>query len=126
MATSTFRQIVFETVRQAGGRVIDIIEPGVTPNFTAAHIELGPTRCYLLHAGADLWAFAEAIEPALSPLAFTDCPELAEAMTRLFGITPLTRVELNAPFTKLPGLSDSDIRYWKPRTLGDALFNWWD
>jgi hypothetical protein len=126
MAPSAFKQIVFEIARQAGGRVADIVEPDITPNFIAARIELGPTRCYLLHADADHWAFTEAIEPALTPLTFTDCPALAEAMTRLFGITPLTRAELNAPFTKLPGLSDSDIRYWKPRTLGDALFNWWD
>ena len=126
MAPNTFKQIVFEIARQAGGRVVDIIEPGVTPNFIAARFELGPTACYLLRSDADHWAFTKAIEPALTPLAFTDCPALAEAMTRLFGVTPLTHAELNAPFTKRPGLSDSDIQYWKPRTLGEALFNWWD
>ena len=23
-------------------------------------------------------------------------------------------------------ISDADIKYWQPQTLGDALFNWWD
>lgn len=111
--------------RQAGGQVVDIVEPGVTPNFIAARIEIGPVPCYALCSHAEDWAFAEAIEPALAPLRFIDCPALADAMSQLFGLTPFTRAELLASFTARPGLSESDLRYWKPHTLGDALFNWW-
>lgn len=59
MTRSTFKQIVFETARAAGGRVAGIIEPNVTPNVIAARIELGLTHCYLLHSHADDWAFSD-------------------------------------------------------------------
>jgi len=126
MDLSAFRKIVHEAARQAGGRVVDIIEPGVTPNFLAARIEIGPAPCYVLCSHADDWAFAEAIEPPLAPLRFIDCPAIAVALQSLFGLTPLSQVEMQAPFSARPGLSEHDLRYWKPRTLGDALFNWWD
>ena len=35
-------------------------------------------------------------------------------------------IALLAPFEKWPSLAECDLRYWKPNTLGDALFNWWD
>lgn len=53
----------------------------------------------------------------------TYCPLMAKAMATLLGLTPLTQAELQSPFSAWRGLSDSDIRYWRPRTLGDALFN---
>jgi hypothetical protein len=154
MDLSAFRKIIHEAARQAGGRVVDIIEPGITPNFLAAHIEIGPTPCYVLCSHAEDWAFAEAIEPPLAPLRFIDCPAIADALKSLFGLTPFTRAELsshfspppqagegpgvggssstsqpgalNAPFATRRTFSEHDLRYWKPRTLGDALFNWWD
>jgi len=157
MDLSAFRKIVHAAARQAGGRVVDIIEPGVTPNFLAARIEIGPAPCYVLCSHADDWAFAEAIEPPLAPLRFIDCPAIADALQSLFGLTPFTRAELSKSFDQTspppqagdgPGergssstsqpvalnalfatrrtFSEHDLRYWKPRTLGDALFNWWD
>ncbi len=126
MELAAFKKTVHEAARQAGGPVADIIEPGVTPNFLAARFEIGPTPCYVLCSHADDWAFAEAIEPPLAPLRFIDYPAIAEAMQSLFGLMPFTRAEMQALFSARPGLSDSDLRYWKPRTLGDALFNWWD
>jgi hypothetical protein len=126
MDLSAFRKIVHEAARQAGGRMVDIIEPGVTPNFLAARIEVGPAPCYVLCSHADDWAFAEAIEPPLAPLRFIDCPTIADALQSLFGLTPFTQAVMQAPFSARPGLSESDLSYWKPRTLGDALFNWWD
>lgn len=123
---ATFKQIVHAAGRMAGGRIVEIIEPGVTPNFLAARIEIGPTSCYVLCSQANNWAFVEAIQPALAPLRFTDCPAFADALQCLFGLSPFTRVALLAPFEKWPSLAECDLRYWKPNTLGDALFNWWD
>ncbi len=126
MELAAFKKLVHAAARQAGGRVVAIIEPGVTPNFSAARVEIGPAHCCILCSHANDWAFAEAIEPALVPLRFIDCPALADAMQSLFGLTPFTQAALQAPFNAWPGLSEHDLRYWKPRTLGDALFNWWD
>ena len=126
VSLSTFRQVVIPAVRDAGGRVGAIIEPGVTPNFIAAQIDVGARQCWILRSHAGDWAFVEAIEPALSPLRFTEFPPVADAMARLSGVVPLTRAELVMAFSGRPGVSDADVRYWKPQTVGDALFNWWD
>ena len=82
--------------------------------------------CYVLCSHAGDWAFAEAIEPTLAPLRFIDCPAISEALKSLFGLMPLTQAQLEAPFSPWPGLSEHDVRYWKPPTLGAALFNRWD
>ena len=87
---------------------------------------VGAHRCWLLRSHVGDWAFVEAIDAALAPLQFTDCLPVSAAMTRLFGITPMTRAELAVVFAGRPGVSDADVRYWKPPSLGDALFNWWD
>lgn len=126
MDLHTFRKTVHAVAGKAGGQVCDIIEPGVTPNFLAARIEIGERACFVLCSHANDWAFATAIEPALAPLNFIDSPALAHAMNALFDLKPLSQNELQSPFSAWPGLSESDLRYWKPRTLGDALFNWWD
>lgn len=126
MDLAAFRKIVYAAARQAGGRVIAIIEPGVTPNFIAARIGIGTQCCHVLCSHAGDWAFAENIEPALAPLPFIDCPAFAAAMQLLFGLVPLSRARLQEPFSGRPGLSDSDVRYWQPGTQGEALFNWWD
>jgi hypothetical protein len=40
----------------------------------------------------------------------------------------LTAAELARPFTaaEWPVVSAYDVRYWKPESLGEALFNYWD
>ena len=40
----------------------------------------------------------------------------------------LTLPELNGPFDAAtwPHISSNDITYWRPSTLGEALFNYWN
>jgi len=40
----------------------------------------------------------------------------------------LTKNDLDRPFRAAdwPSMSSSDINYWKPATVGEALFNYWD
>ncbi|SDP91670.1 hypothetical protein SAMN05421507_12085 [Lentzea jiangxiensis] len=63
------------------------------------------------------------------PLTFVDAPELMAVLATLLPKSRvLTPSELNGPFdaTAWPHISSNDIRYWRPGTLGEALFNYWD
>ncbi|MCC7053225.1 MAG: hypothetical protein IT355_08135 [Gemmatimonadaceae bacterium] len=126
MDLTRLRSILFSAAREVGGRVTDIVEPGVTPNFVAVRLELPVGHCWVLRSHAGDVAFAAAIEPALAPLRFVDCPALADALERVGGLQPLGVVRLEEPFAGQAVIADADLRIWKPQRLGDALFNWWD
>lgn len=62
------------------------------------------------------------------PLTFVEAPDLVTALSEQVGFEILTAAELARPFDAAawPELDEADIRYWKPETVGDALFNYWD
>lgn len=62
------------------------------------------------------------------PLTFVEAPDLVTALSEQAGFGILTAAELTRPFDAAawPELEEADIRYWKPETVGDALFNYWD
>lgn len=123
MNLSAFKKIVFAATQQMGGTVADLYEPQVTPNFFAARICMQDTQFYVLCSDNDVWAFSQMLRPF--QLEFIDHSAMAAALANL-GVVALTTAQLNAPFVKQPGMSDRDINYWKPETMGDGLFNWWD
>ncbi|MDD4964338.1 MAG: hypothetical protein PHI11_10530 [Gallionella sp.] len=60
---------------------------------------------------------------------FVDCAEIAAKLKAFYGINVLSKAELDAEFQLLPDLPympESEIEFWKPKTMGEALFNWWD
>ncbi|MGW4214835.1 hypothetical protein ACWEIJ_43110 [Lentzea sp. NPDC004789] len=65
------------------------------------------------------------------PLTFLDEPDLVAVLTDLAAQTKYriySKAELDGPFDAAawPEMSANDLRYWRPQTLGAALFNWWD
>jgi hypothetical protein len=62
------------------------------------------------------------------PLTFLDVPDLHDALAAFPGLRVLTKADLDARFTAAdwPHLTTDDIRYWRPATVGEALFNYWD
>lgn len=62
------------------------------------------------------------------PLTFLDLAELAAALADAVEFRVLTKNDLDRPFRAAdwPSMSASDINYWKPATVGEALFNYWD
>lgn len=124
---SDFRRIVWQVARQAGAWADEVRAPAVTPNFHAARLRWrGGEALYLLCSQDGHWACARAVEPGCR-LAFVDPPEALEAALMQAGDALPWRVEeLAADFVRQPGMSEADVRYWKPRTLGEGLFNWWD
>ena len=63
-------------------------------------------------------------------LDFADCPELGTAFERL-GYKVLSAVELARPLTRemwqgLAPHEQKDVRYFRPRRVGDVIYNYWD
>jgi hypothetical protein len=90
---------------------------------------------YLLCSHDGYWAVCSSVASAPFPnivsinLQFVDCVEIAEKLKAFYGINVLSKAELDADFQLLPDLpymSESDLKCWKPQTMGEALFNWWD
>ncbi|MDD2721815.1 MAG: hypothetical protein PHH47_10970 [Gallionella sp.] len=117
-------------------RVGPIHEPEVTPNFSYVEytgrfdLQEGAKR-YLLCSYDGRWAVCSHVESDERgiKLQFVDCAEIAVKLKEFYGINVMSKAELEAEFQLLPDLpymSESDLKYWKPKTMGAALFNWWD
>jgi len=126
MDISSFKAIMYEIALAVNGRMISIHTPSITRNFFAAELSFNGTTLFVLCSTNELWAFSEKMNPSECELAFVDSQILSAALSNLFGFTPLSTDELNSPFKKRADVSDADIKYWKPKSLGDAVFNWWD
>jgi hypothetical protein len=117
-------------------RVGAIHAPEITPNFSYVEFtgqfdhQEGAKR-YLLYSCDGCWAVCSHVisDERGIKLQFVDCAEIAAKLKAFYGINVLSKAELEAEFQLLPDLpymSESDLKYWKPRTMGEALFNWWD
>lgn len=124
MDTSTFKQIIYSLSQQIGAQVVNIYPPQVTPNFIAAYLKLHQQDLYILCSENNDWAFCQQLQPF--KLQFIDMPDLAQTLHNLSNIQVYNTTKLNAPFVAQSWMSKHDINYWQPKTLGDALFNWWD
>jgi hypothetical protein len=126
MDLGSFQTIIYEVARQIGAKVVAVHLPTVTPNFMTAEFQSMTTRFYVICSDDDNWAFSRFFEPNICRLEFTDVPDAADVLRGMFGKIPMSKSDLDAPFRGRPGLSEADVQYWKPSTLGEALFNWWD
>ena len=133
-----FRRACYEAGRRIGGKVLEFrLADDVTPNFhqglIAYHdrtVAVACTRDSAMLALAEPRAIDFAAGTGESgPLTFVDGPELVAALAALLPRSRvLTLSELNGPFDAAtwPHISSDDITYWRPGTLGEALFNYWD
>jgi hypothetical protein len=121
-----FKRISFDAARLAGGTIAEFYDSSGTPNFFVAKISLERQSVYLLCTFDGTWAFSESFYPSRCELQFVDSDRIAEALNTNFGVVPLSRACLEDQFIKQKGMHESDIKYWKPKTLGEGIFNWWD
>jgi hypothetical protein len=109
---------------------------GVTPNFHQGvvayrdrHVAVVTLRDSAVLAVAEprTIEFENGVSES-GPLTFVDAPDLVTALSWHAGFEILTATELDRPFDAAawPAVDGADIRYWKPETVGDALFNYWD
>ena len=124
MDRSNFQQTIYRLSQYVGADVMEIHLPEVTPNFIAASLNIKQQTVYILCSDNQDWAFSQQLQPF--KLQFIDHPLLANALHHLANIQVYCTSQLNAPFVAQSWMSKHDINYWKPQTLGEALFNWWD
>lgn len=131
-----FRRACYEAARRTRGSVTEFrLAECVTPSFHQAVIAyFDRTVAVVCDRGSPLLAVAEprviefggAVE--CGPLTFVDFPELVTALQDTTRFNVLTKAELDGPFHEedWPDITPYDIRYWRPATVGEALFNYWD
>ncbi|WP_331722879.1 hypothetical protein [Nocardia sp. NBC_00511] len=128
-----FRGVCDRAARLTGGRAAGQPSVGPARSFVAVSI-VYPDRARTVLCNLH-WPFIAIAEPT-SPddeatFVFMDDPHLAATISRISRYRALTRAELATPLAKcdLSELDDAElaqVRYWKPETVGDTLFNCWD
>jgi hypothetical protein len=130
--TREFLAACHAAARQTGATVAATQQAAVTPDFDAVllayeHENVAALRHTLLSLVAFVRVPGDHIAP---PLEFTDRFPLAQILSAV-GYQVLPAAELRQPLTSAD-LSDlsahehEQIRYWKPQTVGELLFNYWD
>lgn len=126
-----FQGACWEAARRIRGGVGEFRPAEFRTFHTVTVTGHGTTYGVVCHAHLPLVAFLDAPPQEGKPLSgFMDPPPWADAFEAA-GLRPLPAGELDTPTTRLD-LSDlteaehAQIRYWRPRTLGELLFNWWD
>lgn len=135
MDTETFTRLAKAVASANNYRLGYIAEPGVTPNFWRAEytcrINYQDAKRYLVCSTDERWAVCSMVNYG-DPHQFEDCAEIAATLKSFYGIEVGTKAEMDAEFeltveiSMLSGFGASALRYWKPQTMGQALFNWWD
>ncbi|MCD2254844.1 hypothetical protein [Listeria marthii] len=125
-----FKQLCFDIVSCNGGKVLGFNTPQSPANFYYAQVEVSGNSLYiLLNAHYPYLTFASAIE--LGDINFIENPFLYEQFAPFYQI--IGAVELNSSFNqsrvKKSDLNSAELEqlaYWKPETVGQIIFNYWD
>ncbi|MFF3660443.1 hypothetical protein [Streptomyces olivochromogenes] len=127
-----FKTACHVAARSIGATVGEVTSAGVTPSFHTALITAPGIRSTVLcHEVLPVVAFATRSPQAGVPLAdFTSPPAWADAFER-GGFRLLDVEELSMPLavvdtSELAEAELEQVRYWRPSTVGELMFNWWD
>lgn len=129
---SAFTAVCHHAARAVGATIADVTPAGVTPNFhTVVVADSQHHIAVLRHTALPLIALARPLDNGDVTITFVDQPDLAVAITDLTDAQVLAVEQLQTPLTAVdlsalePGEHDQ-IDYWKPATVGELLFNFWD
>lgn len=132
VSENAFRSACHAAARAVGGAVVEFRVPDVTPTFYLAHItEREAVTAVLCHRAEPYLAFTRPLEADAMSIEFLDNPSLAAAFGDNARFTPLDAGTLDRPLTEadFAGLDPGclkQLRYWRPKSLGEAMFNWFD
>ncbi len=124
--------ICFHAARALGGTITAVVPASATPNFHSVDFVHDRQHMTVLrHASLPFVAFADPCPPGHTELVFRDHPRLVAAVTQTSDLQVLTTEQLNSPLSAvdLRALHPDEhhqIAYWKPHTVGELLFNFWD
>ncbi|TYB95463.1 hypothetical protein FXF53_24360 [Micromonospora sp. WP24] len=127
-----FTALCHHAARSIDATLTGVTPASVTPNFHT--IGIAHTRHHiavLRHTTVPFIAFARPQAPGDVTVAFVDHPDLAVAITNLTDAQVLTVEQLRTPLSQvdlsaLDPYEHDQITYWKPTSVGELLFNFWD
>lgn len=129
----SFRGHCHAAAREAGWTVREVLAPhaSVACNYGLAVFEFRQSAIAALVNGVfPFLAFAAPPAEGQIKFEYTDCPVLGAAFTRL-GYTVLSAAELARPlltemWQELAPHEQKRVKYFRPRRVGDVIFNYWD
>lgn len=127
-----FRTACHAAARSIGGTVGEVTPAGATPSFHTALITTSSGRATVLcHEVLPVVAFVTSPPQAGTPLPdFTPLPAWAAAFEmggfRLLDLDELTMSLASADTSELAEEELEQAGYWRPSTVGELMFNWWD
>ncbi|MDN7244004.1 hypothetical protein [Planococcus shenhongbingii] len=124
-----FKQLCFSVAANNAGRILEFNSPRYPANFYSAYVEMCGNQFYiLLNEHYPFIAFASIVDDG--NLEFKDEPVLFQEFKPFYDV--LTVNELNELIKHKPQKNElnpaewKQIFYWKPGTVGQILFNYWD
>ncbi len=132
-----FKSICFNLVRKNQGKILKIDEANLASNFLKVKVDVFNREIYvLLNAYYPFLALASTVE--FQHLNFIDVPVLSKDFMPFYKV--LSKEELNEPLDirrskgkvsleNKHNLDNSELEqifYWKPKTVGEVMFNFWD
>jgi len=122
-----FKTIIYKISNQSEFEVLEFKEPSVTPNFYIAKVKIYNIEFFVLASYEDNWAFSKNCNSSDLLVDFINNDKLSSLLKNQYNILVFTKEELNT-FATPPlggwGAKEKDIKYWKPKTLGELLFNY--
>ncbi|MFO1018197.1 MAG: hypothetical protein U1E03_11405 [Hyphomonadaceae bacterium] len=126
---------VYNVARACGWEVLGFHWDKYPMSFHWVDLKQGERRfALLIHESSPFVALTSAI-PDYFNLAFMDDAAFVSAVERVGApFRSLPASDLRQPLTDedreyVRSISDQherDLKYWKPETVGDVIFNWWD
>jgi hypothetical protein len=131
VSVRTFRGGCYEAARAAGGAVEQVFESAYPRNFHSAVIVASNDRFAIVCNAMYPWiAFAGEGTGDLELKAFVDPPAWAAAFVEI-GFVVMSRQVLDSPLgavdTAALGKAEwLQIASWRPASVGETVFNFWD
>jgi hypothetical protein len=124
-----FKRVCAATVIRSGGKLLEFREPQYPLNFYEAEVKVFNKQfSILLNEHYPYIAFASVVE--FGKIKFINAPELISQLSPFYKV--LSVKELNEPLNiksdsiNLNSAELEQISYWKPKTIGEVIFNFWD
>jgi hypothetical protein len=135
--TSPFKELCYSVANVIQGNLVSFEIPHRSQNFYKAELEWnGGNTFILLNSSYPILAFASSVEYFNIHLIDHPHANLLKTFSTVFTIAtvnelvePLEIDERKQTVLNKHNLNKSEIRqilYWKPTTVGDVVFNFWD
>lgn len=129
---SKYKELCDELARKLGGEVLEFTDALYPANFNKAYFRFPEKHvCLVMNKHYPMLAFATTVE-ALK-IQFINFPEGASEIPDEFTVLSPDALEAGVPedLAELPNqqLNKGEVEqvtYWKPQTVGQIIFNFWD